>query len=199
MSEIVIANEYTPLPKQRFLPAAFEWLKKPKPKELHVKEQLRSSHDMDELKRLWESTDHMISSQRWEDQDDFKNVERQMGKSMPHGQLIKRVLAMNNRLVVQDSLSMKGSMAFYYVEPDKSLRYTNACFDKGQVPEFTIMSTDAADLPVYYPKYGWRTTLVRLLKGRYITWGQILNVFGDVHCSDSRGKHWKNNVKNFKG
>ena len=198
-NQIVLANDYTPLPPQRerFGLASFAWLKKKKPEPLRVKEQL-PSRDMDELKRLWSKTDGMLAAQRWEDQDDFKNVQRQMGKSMASGELVLRISKLNGRLVVQDSLSMKGSAAFYYVNVDKSLKYTNAIFDKGIVPEFTIMRTDAADLPVYYPKYGWRTVVVRLLKGGYISYSQVLKHFGEVEHHDSRAKHWSLNVTNFR-
>ena len=198
MSNLIVpCTEYTPLPKERFSSKAFRWLTPKKKPELVVKEQL-PYRDRDELLRLWESTDSMLAGQRYPDQDDFKNVKRQMGKSMSHSELVRKVCALNKNLVVQDSTAMKGHAAFYFVNADKTLTYTNASFRKGTVPEFTIMTTDAADLPVHYPQYGWRTVLVRLLKGKYLEWNQVLRVFGDVKYTDSRGKHWFNNVRNFK-
>jgi hypothetical protein len=196
---IIPATQYTPLPspRERFSPSSFAWIKKPKLEPLRVKEQLPHS-DMDELKRLWEETDGMLASQRWEDQDGFKDEKRQMGKPMWSNDVISRVLKMNPRLIVQDSTSMKGSAAFYFVNPDKTLKYTNACFNKGLLPEFTIMTTDTADLPVYYPRYGYRTVLVRLLKGGYISYQQILHAFGEVEHQDHRGRHWWLNVRKFR-
>jgi hypothetical protein len=196
---ITLATEYTPLPKpkSRFGVNAFGWLTRKKPEPTRIESQL-PNRDWQELTRLWESTDRMLEAQRYPDQVDFKNVQRQMGKSMRDGELIRKVTGLNPRLVVQDSTAVKGGAAFYFVNPQKELIYTNASFTKGILPEFTIMKTDAADLPVYYPTYGWRTVLVRLLKGRYIQWNDVIKVFGDVDASDSRGLHWFNNIKNFK-
>lgn len=197
---IVPATEYSPLPKpheRRFDVNAYGWQVAPKKEPLQVKQQLPNK-DWDKLHSLWESTDKMIDNQRYEDQADFKNEQRQLGKVMHSGELVKRILKLNSRLVVQDSKAMKGNAAFYFVEPDKSLRYTNASFEKGWVPEFTIMKTDAADLPSYYPRYSWRTVLVRLLKGGYITWQQVLNVFGDVTHNDTRAKHWHLNTHHLR-
>jgi hypothetical protein len=155
--------------------------------------------DWDKLYELWEGTDKMLEDQRYPDQADFKNVERQMGKAMRPADLIKKITKLNPKLVSQDTKAVPGNAAFYYVQPDKSLRYTNASHTiLGLVPEFTIMHTDAADLPAYYPTYGWRTVVCRLLKGKYLSWAQVLKTFGDVPTNDSRAYHWNLNVANFR-
>lgn len=193
---IVPATQYTPLPK-RFDTQAYGWIAPKKQNPLPVKPQLPNS-DLDELHRLWEDTDHLLESERWEDQQDFKNAERQMGKVMHSNELVKRILKLNKNLICEDSLSMKGNASFYLVNEQGEKIYSQATFTKGWVPEFTIMYTDTADRPVYYPKYGWRCVLVRLLKRGYISYRQVLKVFGEVHHHDSRGRHWKLNTAAFR-
>lgn len=197
-SRIIPATEYTPLPKpsERYAPEAYGWCVTPKAAPLVVREQL-SPGNRDELLRLWEATEKQVAQYRYPDQEDFKNAERQMGQMMHHTELVRRISKLNPNLFVEDSVSMKGSAAFYWTD-GKQKKYTRAIFDKGFVPEFTIMKTDRADLPAYYPRYGWRTVLIRLLKFNAITWQQVLDTFGDVHHFDSRGKHWFHNIKDFK-
>lgn len=195
---IIPATSYTPLPpvSERKTVYGFGWLTKKKPEPMQVKRQLPSA-DEEELLRLWEDTDKMLERQRYEDQADFKNAERQMGKVLHSSELVRRIQKLNPNLIVEDSVAMKGNAAFYLVDKEGK-HYTNASFNKGHVPEFTIMTTDAADLPVHYPTYGWRTVLVRLLKFNAITWQQVLSTFGDVHHHDSRGRHWKLNVAAYR-
>jgi hypothetical protein len=195
---VVPATEYSPLPppEERFNSYAYGWCVSPKPEPLRIKEQLPKD-DHDELARLWEETEKEVAKYRYPDQEDFKNAERQMGKFLHSSELVMRIQKLNANLIVEDSNSMKGCAAFYWTD-GKGKKYTNASFTKGYVPEFTVMKTDSADLPAYYPTYGWRTVLVRLLKFRALTWQQVLDTFGDVKFSDSRGKHWRNNVKDFR-
>lgn len=184
-------------PAQLFAPSAYGWITpKPKPKPKY-KQQLPNK-DWDVLKELWERTDKQLARQRWEDQDDFKNEEKRMGKGMWHTEFITRVLKLNKNLVCEDSLSMKGCASFYIVE-NTGKKYTGACFRKGFLPEFTVMATDRADLPTRDGlTYGWRTVLQRLVQGKAITYRQMLSVFGEVHYGDQRAKHWDRAIAPFR-
>jgi hypothetical protein len=197
-NKIVSATTYTPLPPldERFNPNCFSWLTPNKVEPLHVKEQLPAG-DREDLLRLWEDTAKQVEQYRYPDQDDFCKKERQMGKVLSSGELVSRLLKLNPNLIVQDGNVFKQNISFYLVV-GKELKYTNAYCEKGFVPEFTIMKEDRAGLPSIYPIWGWRTVLVRLLKFGAITWQQVLETFGDVKFSDSRGKHWKNQVAGFR-
>jgi hypothetical protein len=192
-STIELADTYTALPKpeERFSNDCFAWLKAPYVEPLRVREQLPTG-DREHLLQMWEKTDKQIQDQRYEDQSDFKNKERQMGKIMHSGELVKRILKLNRDLIVEDSKGVKGCAGFYLMR-NGVRAWTNASFKKGWVSEFSIIHTDAADLPVRVD-YGWRTCLVRLLKFGAISWQQVLTTFGDVHYSDTRGRHWSKNV-----
>jgi hypothetical protein len=62
---------------------------------------------------------------------------------------------------------------------DKGEKKYICSFDKGPMPEFSIILTDAADLPIK-EKRGWRTVLTRLLQANVINWNQIVCGFGDA-------------------
>jgi hypothetical protein len=196
-SGIKLADTYTPLPKpeERFQPDCYTWMKAPYVEPLH-RENLLPAGDREHLLQMWEQTDKQINDQRYEDQSDFKNKERQMGKLLHSSEFVRRVQKLNPDLIVEDSKAVNGCAAFYLVRNGKR-EYTNASFKKGWISEFSIIHTDAADLPVRVD-YGWRTCLVRLLKFSAITWQQVLQVFGDVHFSDTRAKHWHLNVAGFR-
>jgi hypothetical protein len=208
MSSITIANEYTPIKS-----ACFGWVK-PKPKKTLVRKELIKRNEKaawakeglniketvaagDLLGAMYEQTEKDLARQRFPDQEDFKKAERRMGKRMLHTEFIKRVLSLNKSLIYQDSKGAKGSGAFYLVQ-NGVLIYTGACFRKGWLPEWTIIKTDAADLPTAEGlTYGWRTVLQRLLQKKAITYRQVETVFGAVRRNDLCGKNWRLNTQNF--
>jgi len=212
---IQVANEYTPLPPVN--PHLFGWTVKPKPKPLAVKSQVRRNersvwakqgfnteavYSGDLLTQMYEQTEKDLAPQRFPNQEDFKQAERRMGKRMLHTEFIKKVLSLNKKLIYEDSRAMKDCGAFYVVQngsEGQSKIYTGACFRKGWIPEWTIIKTDAADLPTQDGlTYGWRTVLQRLLQKGAITYRQLVKVFGDVHRQDLCGKSWALNTGNFR-
>lgn len=196
-SKIVEATTYTPIPsqKERYTVDCYAWMKASYVEPLH-RENLLPAGDREELLKLWEDTDKMIDGQRYEDQESFKNAEKQMGKLMHSSELVRRIQKLNPDLIVEDSKAVSGCAGFYLVRNGVK-EWTNASFRKGHIPEFSIISTDTADLPTKI-QYGWRTVLVRLLKCNAISWQQLLDTFGDVHLSDVRAKHWHLNVKSYR-
>lgn len=140
------------------------------------------------LKAMWQDTDAKLAPYRYPDQEQFKNAAKQTGKGIWSNQLIAQIKKLNRNLFVEDSIALPGCAAFYKTVAGEK-KYTGACFRKGFIPEFTIIKTDAADLPVEF-HYGWRTVLLRLLKSGDLTIAQINKVWGHVHYGDSRGKHW---------
>lgn len=204
---IVPATEYTPLPKRE--PVSLYGWSVPKKRELlPVKKQLPGG-DQEKLRQLWEDTDRQLAQYRYPDQEDFKNAERQTGRGMWSNELIRKILALNNRLWVEDCAAIKGCAGFYWAI-DGVKKFTNASFEKGFLPEFSIIRVDRADLPaavkVSYVddvpnspiKYGWRTVLLRLVKVKALTMRQVVAVFGDVEANDTRGRHWSANISAFK-
>lgn len=197
--EILVANDHFPV--EHYVPRnphGFGWVVPTKPIPVAFrKEQLPQSNN-DVLAELYERTDRDIQKYRWEDQEDFKNIEKRMGKSLEANELIRRILKLNNALLYEDSKWSPGCGAFYLVLNGSKI-YTNACFRKGIVPEFTYLITDRADLPTRDGlHYGWRTVLQRLVQCKAITYRQAVNTFGEVHYGDVRGKHWNRNISKFK-
>lgn len=211
MSKIIVANEYTPVST-----ACFGWQTPKKKKTLVRKELVKKNqkstwareglgktdtYSGDLLSQMHEQTDKDLAQYRFPDQEDFKQAERRMGKRMLHTEFIKKVLSLNKRLVYEDSSSMKDSGAFYLIRngvngPEKV--YTAACFRKGWLPEWTILKTDAADLPTGDGlTYGWRVPLQRLIQQKIITYRQVARVFGTVLRNDLCGRSWQVHVGEF--
>lgn len=147
------------------------------------------------LKAMWQDTDKQLEPYRYPDQEAFKNAAKQTGKGIWSNELISSIRRINPALFVEDSIALPGCAAFYKTVLGEK-KYTGACFRKGFIPEFTIIKTDAADLPVEF-HYGWRTVLLRLVKSRDLTMNQINKVWGHVHHGDSRGKHWAAYTQEF--
>jgi hypothetical protein len=208
-STIISVNEYTPINTH-----LLGWTVKPKPKKtLGVKTQVKRNqksvwakegfgteavYSGDLLSQMYEQTEKDLARQRFPDQEDFKQAERRMGKRMLHTEFVKKVLSLNKNLLYEDSKGVKDSGAFYLIRngangPEKV--YTGACFRKGWLPEWTIIKTDAADLPTQDGlQYGWRTVIQRLLQKRALTYRQVVKTFGDVYRNDLCGKNWKQAV-----
>ena len=198
MSSIVVANEYTSVHTKG-------WLVPKKTPELKRERQLKGhcklagvDYDSPEemLEAMWQDTDAKLAPYRYPDQESFKNCEKQTGKALWSHSLVKQILKLNPNLFVEDAVALPGCAGFYkMVSGEKT--FTGASFRKGLVPEFTIIKTDAADLPVAFT-YGWRTVLVRLVKSRDLSYAQINRVWGEVHLNDARGKHWNINMREFR-
>jgi hypothetical protein len=195
MSSIEVINKYAPTKV-----ACFGWSKRKQVKPLARKEQVKknqkatwgneSMYSGDLLARMFEETDKQIETQRYPGQEDFKQVEKRMGKIIHSSEFIKKVLSLNRNLVYEDSLWNKGYGAFYLVRQGQKV-YTAACFKLGWIPEWTIMKTDAADLPTRDGlTYGWRTPIQRLVQQKIITKAQVRSVFGTVERGGLMGRNW---------
>lgn len=208
MSKVVLANEYTPVST-----ACYGWQAKPKPQEMGSKKQVsrnqktvwaregvgnKDLYSGDLLAMMHEQTDKDLARQRIPNQEDFKQVERRMGKRMLHSDFVRKVLALNRHLIYEDSLYCKGSGAFYLVRQGKKI-YTGACFRTGWMQEWTTVETDTADLVTREGlTYGWRQVLQRLLQQKALSYRQVVETFGDVYRNDLCGRNWSTNVGEFR-
>ena len=148
------------------------------------------------LKAMWQDTDAQLAPYRFPDQESFKNVAKQTGKGLWSNILVKQILKAAPHLICEDCVAIPGCAGFYKVV-DGEKKFTNASFRRGFVPEFTIIKTDAADLPVEFT-YGWRTVLLRLVKSRDLTMNQINRIWGEVKYGDERAKHYAAYTQEFR-
>lgn len=209
MSSIVIANEYQSVHTKN-------WTVPPKPEPLGVERTLKGPVKLKQrdglhgkkpttveydspdemLKGMQQQTDKVLQTHRYPDQDSFKNVEKQTSQGMWSHELVAKIRKLNPKLIVQDSLNVKGCAAFYKMVGE-TLTYTNASFRHGFMPEFTIMKADTADLVTDFV-YGWRTVLMRLVKSGDLKQAVVDKTFGFVMYSDERAKHYNANVQEFR-
>lgn len=138
------------------------------------------------LLRSFEQTDKAVDRYRLDDHDHLKDANARTGRPMAHTELIGRVRRATSNVWAEDSRNAPENAGFY---TNKAGVKTYLCaFEKGVLPEYTIIFTDCADLPVKQ-RIGWRNVLLRLLGAGVLTWAQVLDIFGDAHGINSR--RWK--------
>jgi len=129
------------------------------------------------------------------DHDELKNAEVRFAHGMYHTEFIRRVeKATGRKIWAEDSYRDKNVIGFYTTK--KGEKSYICSFNKGYMPEFSIIETDERDMPVREHR-GWRTVLTRLLQTDSIRMFQIRNAFEiKDHIADDR---WRANTQNFKG
>lgn len=118
-----------------------------------------------------------------------------MGRPLLHTELIRRVEKTTHRRVwAEESLHDHNVIGFYHIK--KGQKAYVCAFDKGAMPEFSIILTDNADLPIK-EKRGWRTVLTRLLQSGAMSWSEVVYGFGDGldHAASNR---WSFNTSKFR-
>lgn len=189
-----VVSEYADVKKAAFGKDSYAFTVAEKPQIKSVPRRQLPQSDMEELARLREMSAAKIDANRFPDQDNFKDAERQMGRPLHSSQLVLKISKLNPQLICEDSINCKGHAAFYFVE-GKEKKATGASFKKGILPEFSIIETDAADLPVRV-QYGWREVLLRLVKAKQLSLGQVLRAFGDTTTVQS--KNWRRDAQKFR-
>lgn len=150
----------------------------------------------EQLLRNYQDTDRQLERYRLSDHDDLKNAAKRLGSPLSHTDLIRRVEKITHRRVwAEDSNFDSNVVGFYHVK--NGVKSFVCAFDKGPLPEFSIIVTDNADLPIK-EKRGWRTVLTRLLHARAISWSEVVYGFGDgmYHAASNR---WNANTSKFRG
>lgn len=158
--------------------------------------QLQRLSPQEQLKRNFEDTDKRLDRFRLSDHNDLQDVRKRVGQALFHQEFIRRVEKLTNKRVwaedsYRDPLNVAG---FYHVK--NGVKTYICAFDKGAMPEFSVIVTDAADLPIK-EKRGWRTVLTRLMQAKAITWPQVVYGFGDgqEHAASDR---WSFNTREFR-
>lgn len=158
-------------------------------------QQLKRLSPQEQLLRSYEDTDKRLERYRLSDHNDLKNARKRLGQPFTHRELIQRVEKVTNRRVwAEDSLHDPNVVGFYYTKNGQKA-YVCA-FDKGMLPEFSIILTDTADLPIK-EKRGWRTVLTRLLQTGAMSWSEVVYGFGDG-LNHAAANRWANNTQQFR-
>jgi len=157
--------------------------------------QLKKLSAREKLQQSYQETDKALMQYRLSDHDDLKDAEKRMGRPLMSNDLILRVEKLTGRKVwAEDSYRDPEIAGFYTVQ--KGQKTFLCAFDKGPMPEYSIIMTDAADLPIK-EKRGWRTVLTRLLQAGVISWPQVVSGFGDGR-SHAAANRWAFNTREFR-
>ena len=215
MSSIEVVSEYADVRKlATFSSFAKNWTVKPKPPALGIERQLKGhvtvthghsyltdevakvTYDSPEemLKGMHQATEKQLQPYRYPDQAEFVDIERQNAKGLWSSELVRRVLKLNRKLIVQDSKNAPGCAGFYKMVFGH-LTFTNASFRHGFVPKYTLMKEDKAGLATEFT-YGWTTVLMRLIKSKDLKYQQVTKEFGIIE--DDRAKHWDAHMRSFR-
>lgn len=148
------------------------------------------------LAQTYEDTDRQVAPNRMPEQDSWKESGRRIGRMMSHQALCRYVTRSNPRVIMETSIADPACAGFYSLTGDHK-RYLVA-FHKGHLPEWSIIETDKADLPVR-ERRGWRTVLMRLLKQRILSFRQITNIIQDHYGYSPAvwNKYWHLHVGDF--
>jgi hypothetical protein len=151
------------------------------------------------LARSYEDTDRRLDKYRLADQTELANAEKRLGHPMTSGELIRRVMTLNPDIWAEDSNANPRTVAgFYTVRTDETghpCKMFLCAFEKGWLPEFSIVIEDRAGLPVREQR-GWRTVLVRLLDAHVLTYPQVASVFG--HADGDNARNWQSLTQRYR-
>jgi len=148
----------------------------------------KSLRGAEALAQSFEQIDKSLQQYRLPDHEQLKDVDARMGKPLHFAELIRRVVKLNPSLWAEDSINRPGNVGFYRhrtpTPEDPCDKEYLVAFPKDILPEYSIIETDAADLPVK-EKRGWRTVLLRLLQQRALTIEQVSSAFDEASGESS--------------
>src|SRR5579871_748149 len=130
------------------------------------------------LLKTYADTDRRLEKYRLSDHNELTKVEKRLGTRMSHTELITKLRKLNPNLHFEDSMNWPNGVGVYYKDHEGNKKYAGTGFEKGYLPEYSYILTDAADLPTKEVR-GWRTVVMRLLKAELLSWRQVVRVFGD--------------------
>lgn len=149
----------------------------------------------DALAEKKELTQKALMPYKLEDHNALKQAEVRFAHGMFHNEFIARIEKATGRKVWAEDSYRDSSIVGFYTTKKGEKSYI-CSFEKGYMPEFSIIQTDERDMPVKENR-GWRTVLTRLLQTGAIKMHQIRNAFEiRDHIADER---WRANTQNFKG
>lgn len=148
------------------------------------------------LSRAKADTNTRLDKYRLDDHDDLKDAEKRLGQPMLSSELITRIERLTHRRIWAEDSYRDSSIAGFYTTDNEGSKKFICAFDKGAMPEFSIILTDDKDLPVK-ERRGWRTVLTRLIQSRHTTLSELEKGFQfRDHQSDER---WRANTRDFRG
>lgn len=160
-------------------------------------EQVKRIAGREALARSFEDTDRQLAQHRLPQQDDWKECERRLGRGMTHAALFNYVRKYIHSVVMETSFNDPAVAGFY--SHDTRGKHYLVAFNTGFLPEWSIITTDRADLPIK-ERRGWRTVLLHLLKRRAITFSQVSEIVRTHYgyTPADWNKYWHYHVSDFK-
>lgn len=133
----------------------------------------------DQLQERQELNRQAVSRYRWENQDELTKA--RLGRILSQSEFL-RLLRKVRPDACYNNFSADGRIGINVVVRDEQgerRQYTGTTVQLGWSPEFSTMYTDERGLPTREKYRGWRTTLLHLIGGGFITEEQALKAFGE--------------------
>lgn len=131
---------------------------------------------------------------RERDQDWFSDFWRRRGECMHSSDLIYRLQNLNPHIQVQQQVNFDDEWGLYTTAVGKLQFLTG--LPKGWMTEFSYAILDAHNLPKE-ERRGWRTVLVYCLLKGALTWGQVLDDFGEPQDGFNEVR-WQETVRDMR-
>jgi hypothetical protein len=152
----------------------------------------------EDLLRMYEDTESKVSKFRLPDHDDLKDEKLRSGQRLHSSDFIFKLRKLIDGLQIREG-NIPGCVALYDGRGNE-LKYLNASFQLGWMPEFTFIRVDRADLMMSAAsggvQQGWRTVLLRLLNSKTLTWEQVRREFGDAR--GEANTRWRQETQKFR-
>lgn len=125
-----------------------------------------------------------VRSQRWQDQEDYKNDVARVGQPLHHSAFFAKLRTVIPSLYVTQG-RIQGNLAVFQTYPCPQERLGGRDHEylfyaeEGLMPEYSLYEFDTLrDVPVREKMRGWRTLLLRLIVTGRITEAQADKLFG---------------------
>lgn len=145
---------------------------------------LSTAEHVDRLRKL-NNNSEAVKSQRWEDQEYFKDYPSRVGKPMHHVEFFDKLKKITGDKIYYEQGNFESDLAIYQMygtpQPQLDGRQFEYLFyaTKGTMPEYDLVEFDEVrDVPKKPLMRGWRTLLLSLIRRGTITEDEAHRVFG---------------------
>lgn len=145
---------------------------------------LSTAEHVDRLRKL-NNNSEAVKSQRWEDQEYFKDYPSRVGNPMHHVEFFDKLKKITGDKIYYEQGNFESDLAIYQMYGTPQPRLDGRQFEylfyatKGTMPEYDLVEFDEVrDVPKRPLMRGWRTLLLSLIRRGTITEDEAHRVFG---------------------
>lgn len=138
-----------------------------------------SNESKEQLAYQKEMSDEVAKEHQWLKPEEYEDFEARIGRVMSHTELISKLRGAGVQCHYRQHVH--ADKAVLYVQPPRApgADYEKSCWVQiGQMPELSIMNFDDHGAPLAERRRGWRTCILQLILGGFITEEKADKTFG---------------------